>query len=56
MKDNGTGFPAGMDLKNSKSFGLKMIRAFAQKLKARLDIYNNEGAVVEMEISKFKTA
>jgi len=56
VKDNGTGFPAGMDLKNSKSFGLKMIRAFAQKLKARLDIYNNEGAVVEMEISKFKTA
>lgn len=56
VKDNGQGFPEGMDVKNSKSFGLKMIKAFAQKLKAKLDIYNNCGAVVEMEISKFRTA
>lgn len=54
--DNGAGFPEGLDVKNNKSFGLKMIRAFAQKLKAQLDIYNNNGAVVEMKISKFKTA
>jgi two-component sensor histidine kinase len=56
VSDNGAGFPAGLDLKNSKSFGLKMIRAFAQKLKAQLDIYNNNGAVVEMKIAKFKVA
>jgi two-component sensor histidine kinase len=56
VKDNGVGFPEGLDVKNSKSFGLKMIRAFAQKLKAKLDIYNDNGAVVEMEISKFKVA
>lgn len=56
VKDNGRGFPEGLDVKNSKSFGLKMIRAFAQKLKAKLNIYNNNGAVVEMEISKFKVA
>ncbi len=54
VKDNGAGFPEGLDVKNSKSFGLKMIRAFAQKLKASLDIYNKDGAVVEMEIAKFK--
>jgi two-component sensor histidine kinase len=54
VKDNGAGFPAGLDVKNSKSFGLKMIKAFAQKLKAKLDIYNKDGAVVEMEIAKFK--
>ena len=56
VKDNGNGFPVGMDVRNSKSFGLKMIKAFAQKLKARLDIYNNNGAVVSMEIAKFKSA
>jgi len=56
VSDNGAGFPADMDVKSTKSFGLKMIRAFAQKLKATLDIYNNNGAVVEMEISKFKAA
>jgi two-component sensor histidine kinase len=54
VRDNGVGFPAGMDIKTSKSFGLKMIKAFAKKLKAKLDIYNNNGAVVEMEIAKFK--
>jgi two-component sensor histidine kinase len=56
VSDNGSGFPVDVDVKTSKSFGMKMIRAFAQKLKASLDIYNNNGAVVEMEISKFKAA
>ncbi|MBK8519489.1 MAG: hypothetical protein IPL54_00955 [Chitinophagaceae bacterium] len=56
VSDNGAGFPVDMDVKSAKSFGLKMIRAFAQKLKATLDIYNNNGAVVEMQISKFKAA
>jgi two-component sensor histidine kinase len=56
VSDNGIGFPADMNVKTAKSFGLKMIRAFAQKLKASLDIYNNNGAVVEMQITKFKTA
>ncbi|MBL7740295.1 MAG: hypothetical protein JNK14_13855 [Chitinophagaceae bacterium] len=56
VSDNGVGFPEGLDVKSGKSFGLKMIRAFAQKLKAKLDIYNNQGAVVEMRISKFKMA
>jgi two-component sensor histidine kinase len=56
VSDNGSGFPIDMDVKSAKSFGLKMIKAFAQKLKATLDIYNNNGAVVEMQISKFKAA
>jgi two-component sensor histidine kinase len=56
VSDNGIGFPADMNIKSAKSFGLKMIRAFAQKLKASLDIYNNNGAVVEMQITKYKTA
>jgi two-component sensor histidine kinase len=56
VSDNGAGFPVDMDIKLAKSFGLKMIKAFAQKLKATLDIYNDDGAVVEMQISKFKAA
>jgi two-component sensor histidine kinase len=56
VSDNGVGFPSDVDIKSAKSFGLKMIKAFAQKLKATLDIYNNNGAVVEMQISKFKAA
>ncbi len=56
VSDNGTGYPEGMNTKDSKSFGMKMIRAFAQKLKAKLDIYNNNGAVVEMQITKYNLA
>jgi two-component sensor histidine kinase len=56
VSDNGIGFPADLNIKTAKSFGLKLIKAFSHKLKARLDIYNNNGAVVEMQISKFKTA
>ncbi len=56
VSDNGAGYPEGMNAKEGKSFGMKMIRAFAQKLKAKLDIYNNNGAVVEMQITKYSFA
>jgi two-component system, sensor histidine kinase PdtaS len=56
VSDNGKGFPEDLDTKTGKSFGLKMIRAFAQKLKAQLHIHNRNGAVVEMLISKYKLA
>jgi two-component system, sensor histidine kinase PdtaS len=56
VKDNGNGFPPGAGTTSSDSFGMKMINAFAQKLKAKLAIYNDDGAVVEMRIGKYKTA
>lgn len=56
VSDNGTGYPEGMNAREMKSFGMKMIRAFAQKLKAKLDIYNDNGAVVEMQITKYEMA
>ncbi|MGB5027740.1 MAG: sensor histidine kinase, partial [Chitinophagaceae bacterium] len=56
VSDNGTGYPDGLNVKESKSFGMKMIRAFAQKLKAKLDVYNHNGAVVEMQITKYNLA
>ncbi len=56
VSDNGIGYPNDLNVKTTTSFGLKMIRAFAQKLKASLNIYNNNGAVVEMQITKYKAA
>jgi two-component sensor histidine kinase len=56
VSDNGAGYPVGLSVKDGKSFGMKMIRAFAQKLKANLNIYNNNGAVTEMLITKYNVA
>lgn len=56
VKDNGPGFPVELDAKTAKSFGLRMIRAFAQKLKAGLHIKNEDGAIVELNITKFSLA
>lgn len=53
VKDNGEGFPPDSP---GTSFGMKLIKAFAQKLKARLSIYNDSGACVEMHISRYKIA
>ncbi len=55
VKDNGRGFKEGYDHQGN-SFGFKIIKAFAQKLKAKLDVYNDNGACVEMRISKYKLA
>ena len=56
VKDNGNGFPAGLNVSRQHSFGLQLISAFAQKLKAKLDIYNDNGAAVFMQIKKYKIA
>jgi len=55
IKDNGPGFIDLADAKTVKTFGMKMVRAFAQKLKARLEIENNNGAVIQLFITKYKT-
>jgi two-component sensor histidine kinase len=55
VSDNGNGFGKDWDSKPNNSFGYKLIKAFAQKLKAKLDIYNNNnGACFIMRISKYK--
>jgi two-component sensor histidine kinase len=56
VKDNGPGFPKELDAKTAKSFGLRMIRAFAQKLKAVVEIKNDNGASVELSIKKYALA
>jgi two-component sensor histidine kinase/tetratricopeptide (TPR) repeat protein len=56
VKDNGKGFPEAADPAHSTSFGMRMIKIFAQKLKADLDIYNDQGACITMHIRKYKMA
>ena len=55
IRDNGNGFAPGW-ADNKNSFGYKLIKAFAQKLKAKLDVHNDDGACVTMTISKYKLA
>ena len=55
VQDNGKGLPDDFDISQLQSFGFKVIRAFAQKLKARLHIDGKHGTNVELVISKFKT-
>ena len=56
VRDNGRGFPDRNDIRQKQTFGLQLISAFAQKLKARLDLFNDQGAVVFMSIRKYKLA
>jgi len=56
VRDDGHGFPNAARLKQKQTFGLQLISAFAQKLKAELELYNDHGAVVAMSIKKYKLA
>jgi two-component system, sensor histidine kinase PdtaS len=55
VKDNGVGLPVDFNPENSSSFGYEIIKAFSQKLKARMNIDGNNGTDVQIIISKFKT-
>lgn len=50
--DNGTGISDEIDASVVKSFGFKMIRAFTQKLKAKMTIENDQGTQVKIRIPK----
>lgn len=53
--DNGIGLPPGFDPDKVSSFGYEIIKAFAQKMKARINIDGSQGTDVSIIISKFKT-
>lgn len=55
VKDNGVGLPIGFDPDKTTTFGYEIIKAFLQKMKARMKIDRNNGTDVEIIISKFKT-
>lgn len=56
VQDNGRGLPKDFDIANLHSFGFKVIRSFAQKLRAELLIDGKHGTNVQLLISKFKMA
>jgi two-component sensor histidine kinase len=56
VRDDGKGFSQPADTVSSSSFGMRMIKIFAKKLKADLDIYNDQGACISMRIRNFKMA
>ena len=55
VKDNGRGLPEGFSPDTVTSFGYEIIKAFAQKMKARINIDGSQGTDVRIIISKFKT-
>ncbi len=55
VKDNGTGLDKDFDPGTSNSFGYEIIKAFCQKMKARLQVDGHSGTDVQVHIPKFKT-
>ncbi|MBK8503888.1 MAG: sensor histidine kinase [Saprospiraceae bacterium] len=55
IADNGTGVD-DLEAMQHKSFGFSLIKMFATKLKAQLDIENQEGFRVKMKIRQFQKA
>ncbi len=54
VKDNGKGFPVGMNSENIDSLGLKLISLFSKKLQAELNYTSNGGAQVEISFKFVK--
>ncbi|MBC7884349.1 MAG: sensor histidine kinase [Saprospiraceae bacterium] len=53
VTDNGDGIKAE---DKSKGFGMRLIEVLSKKLEADLNIFNNEGTTVQLEIKNYKTA
>jgi len=48
LSDNGVGLPIGLDWTTSRSLGLRLVRALAEQLHARLDIRSDGGTRVDL--------
>ncbi|MEQ6122178.1 histidine kinase dimerization/phosphoacceptor domain -containing protein [Reichenbachiella sp. MALMAid0571] len=53
VRDDGTGMDSD-NLNKSDSFGWKMIQSLSRKLKAEINIINNEGTTVQLVLSRYK--
>ncbi len=53
VADNGKGVTLEK-LQNSNGFGWKIINSLSRKLKAEIDILNNEGTTVQLKLSRYK--
>jgi two-component sensor histidine kinase len=54
VKDNGRGLPVDWDISKLTSLGYQLVRSFAQKMKAELNVTGNNGTEVQMKITKYK--
>jgi len=41
VKDNGVGFPKGVDLRNPTSMGLRLVNTLTQQLRGQIELKNN---------------
>jgi len=48
IKDNGTGLPEGFDISSSKGLGLKLVRALATQLDAKLEVMGDNGTIFRL--------
>lgn len=55
VKDNGVGLQKDFNPDNTSTFGYEIIKAFLQKMKARMNVDGANGTDVQIIISKFKT-
>lgn len=55
VKDNGIGLQQDFNPDKTNSFGYEIIKAFSQKMKARLQVDGSNGTDVQVLIPKFKT-
>lgn len=55
VKDNGPGLPEGWSIDNQQSFGYQMIKSFAKKMKANLEMKNENGLCVSLAFPNIKT-
>ncbi|GFZ96521.1 PAS domain-containing protein [Okeania sp. KiyG1] len=54
IKDNGIGIPPDVDLQNSSSLGLKLVRILCKQLKAEIDFDGGKGTIVNLIFSPLK--
>ena len=50
VKDNGIGFPENFDPLSGKSLGFKIVKSLATKLKAQLEVKNENGAIIQIKM------
>jgi two-component system, sensor histidine kinase PdtaS len=48
VQDNGNGLPAGFDLRQAKSLGLRIVQSLAQQIDARLEMFNDQGTTCRL--------
>ncbi len=54
IKDNGRGIPDDVNINDSKSYGLRLVKSLSKKLRGTLSFINNDGLEVTLIISKYK--